>query len=105
MGEVSRLGPLLGIYSGFGPISAVSDPPRVIPSHVWMIMDPSWGSWGRLDDFSNFELFLERLKTAVTQENTKMTKKWSKMTVFGTCRVATPRNTRLPPVRGGYEHR
>ena len=73
-GEVQRLGPLLGIYSGFGPISAVSDPPRVIPSHVWMIRDPSWGSWGRFDDFSHFELFLERIYAVVTQENTKMAK-------------------------------
>ena len=68
------LGADLGIYSRFGPISAVSDPPGVIPSHIWIIMDPSWGSWGRLDDFSNFTLFLERLKVAVTGKIRKMTK-------------------------------
>ena len=58
--ESSTPGGDLGIYSRFGPISAVSDPPGVIPSHIWIIMDPSSGSWGRLDDFSNFKLFLER---------------------------------------------
>ena len=77
---------LFWIYSGFGPISAVSDPPGVIPSHIWIIMDPSWGSWGRLNDFSNFTLFLERLKVAVTRKIRKMAKNelsWPLLGRFG----------------------
>ena len=45
---------IFGTYV-FWAIAAVFGPIWAIPSHVWMIMDPSWGSWGRFDDF---ELFL-----------------------------------------------
>ena len=67
---------IFGTYV-FWAIAAVFGPIWAIPSHVWMIMDPSWGSWGRFVDFSNFELFWERLYTVVTpktQNGQKMAK-------------------------------
>ena len=67
---------IFGTYV-FWAIAAIFGPIWAIPSHVWMIMDPSWGSLGRFVDFSNFELFWERLYSVVTpktQNGQKMAK-------------------------------